>query len=73
MLCHDTSSLSRGSVVRMRPLVSSIRKHLTPSSLLSKKWSKRSYLTGLFLPSGSRAVTEPTSVPLGEFSYTSMM
>lgn len=38
MLCQDKSSLSRGCVVRMTPLLSSILKYLTPSSLLSKKY-----------------------------------
>lgn len=38
MLCQDISSLSRGCVVRISPLLSSILKYLTPSSLLSKKY-----------------------------------
>lgn len=36
MLCQGMSSLSRGCVVRMTPLASSILKYLTPSSLLSR-------------------------------------
>lgn len=36
MLCQEASSLSRGRVVRMSPLPSSILKYLIPSSLLSK-------------------------------------
>lgn len=38
MLCQAMSSLSRGCVVRTTPLLSSILKYLTPSSLLSKKY-----------------------------------
>lgn len=38
MLCQVVSSLSRGCVVRIVPLISSILKYLSSSSLLSRKY-----------------------------------